>query len=164
MKRLIAVLAIVCMFSATAWAAQEQGKAPEGPGFGGPGMHMVKSLERLNLSPEQKHSVAVILKNNREEAKKLFEGMKQAHHALREVMTKTPGDEAAIRAAYKPVSEAGEKLVLHHAKVKAQIDAVLTPDQRAQAQKEREEFKGKMKERMEKGRQAFDNWIDENSK
>jgi len=163
MKRLTASMAIVLMFALTAWAGQGQGKGPDGPGFGH-GPHIVKALERLNLSPEQKHGVAVILKNNREESKKLFEALKQSHEALREVMDKTPGNEAAVRAAYKPVAEAGEKLALNHAKVKAQIDALLTPEQRAQAQKEREEFKGKMKERFEKGRGALDTWIDENSK
>ena len=164
MKRLSALLAILFLFGVTAWGAQEGAYSPESGRGGHGGPHMVKALERLNLSPEQKHAVAGILKNTREEAKKDFEAMKQAHQSLREVTDKTPGDEAAVKAAYKPVAAAGEQLALHHAKVKAQIDAVLTPEQRTQAQKEHEEFKGKIKEHFEKGHADLDKWIDENSK
>ena len=163
MKRFAAVLALVAVMAVTAMAAQEKGPGPEG--FGPEhGKGMVRMLENLNLSPEQKHQVAQILKDNQEQAKALRENMKKAHEGLREVMDKTPGDEAAVRKAVQPLAKAGEELAVNMGKTKAKIDAILTPEQKAKRTELRAKFKEHFKERMEKHHGELDAWIEQNLK
>lgn len=172
MKRFAAamvVFALVAM-AAVAAQAQEKGPAPEGmmsgPMVRGPhhGKGFVAMLEGLNLSPEQKHQVAQILKDNRDQGKALRENMKKAHLEMREVMDKTPGDEAAVRKAAQAMAKAGEEMAVHMGKVKAQIDAVLTPEQKAKRAEMRAKFKERFKARMEKHHGELDAWIEQNLK
>jgi len=124
---------LVAALAVTAMAAQAKG--PGGPGgSGGPesfgpghGKGIVRMLDDLGLSPEQKGSVAKILKDNREQSKALHEAMKKAHEGLREVMDKTPGDESLVRKAAQAMAKAGEELAVNKGKLQAKIDAVLTP-------------------------------------
>jgi len=164
MKRFAAAMVLLAVMAVTAMAAQEKG--PGGPeGFGpGHGKGLVMMLESLNLSPDQKHQVAQILKDNREQAKGLREGMKAAHENMREVMDKTPGDEAAVRKAAQGMAKAGEELAVNLGKVKAKIDAVLTPEQKAQRDAKKAEHKDRFKDRMGKHEAEMDDWIAKNLK
>jgi protein CpxP len=164
MKRIAAAMVMVMLLATAALAAQEKGPAGH-EGFGpGHGKGLVKMLEQLNLTPEQKHKVAQILKDNREQSKGLREAMKTAHEGMREVMDKTPGDEAAVRKAAQAMAKAGEELAVNMGKVKAAIDAVLTPEQKAKKAELRAAFKDRFKDRMEKHHGELDAWIEQNLK
>lgn len=164
MKRIAAALALVVMVAAVALAAPEKGPAGH-EGFGpGHGKGLVKMLEQLNLTPDQKHQVAQILKDNREQGKALREAMKTSHEAMRDVMDKTPGDEAAVRKAAQAMAKAGEELAVHAGKVKAAIDAVLTPAQKAQRDEMHAKFKERFKGRMGGHEKEIDDWIAQNLK
>jgi len=162
MKRLtLGMMLFAVLAFATMAAAQD--KAPKQEGMmADHGKGIVRMLENLNLSPDQKHQVAQILKDNREQSTPLRESMKKAFEGLREVMDKTPGDEAAVRAAAQAVAKAGEELAVNRGKVKARIDAVLTPQQKAKRTEMRANFREKFKERMGNRRHALDTWIDQN--
>lgn len=166
MKRFAAAMVVFALVAMAAVAAQAQdkGPAPEGMMPGHHGKGFVTMLESLNLSPEQKHKVAQILKDNRDQGKALRENMKKAHLEMREVMDKTPGDEAAVRKAAQAMAKAGEEMAVHMGKVKAQIDAVLTPEQKAKRAEMRAKFKERFKERMEKHHGELDAWIEQNLK
>ena len=113
MKRIIVgiLVLMIATMSAAAWAAKDAG--PEGaPGPGGPEKGFVRTLEELNLTPDQKKQVAGILKENREQTQALRQSMKQAHEAMRQVMDTTPGDEAAVRKAAQAMGKAGEDLAV----------------------------------------------------
>ena len=161
---------LVAALAVTAMAAQA--KAPGGPDApGGPesfgpghGKGIVGMLEDLGLSPEQKGTIAKILKDNREQSKTLHEAMKKAHEGLREVMDKTPGDESLVRKAAQAMAKAGEELAVNKGKMKAKIDSVLTPEQKAKAGAKKAEFKNRFKDRFEKGQKGLDDWIEKNLK
>jgi len=164
MKRFAAAMVLVAALVATAMAAQEKG--PGGPENFGPGhgKGIVKLLEDLGLTPEQKGTIAKILKDNREQSKVLHEAMKKAHEGMREVMEKSPGDESLVRKAAQVMAKAGEELAVNMGKTKAKIDSVLTPEQKAKALEKKAEFKNRFKDRFEKGQKDLDDWIEKNLK
>ena len=167
MKRFAAVMILVAALAVTAMAAQEKGPGGSGgpESFGpGHGKGIVKMLEDLGLTPEQKSTIAKILKDNREPANALHEAMRKAHEGMREVMDKTPGDESLVRKAVQAMSKAGEELAVNAGKVKAKIDSVLTPEQRAKASEKKAELKNRFKDKFEKGKKDLDDWIEQNLK
>lgn len=163
MKRMTLMLALAALLSGTAFAAP--GKGPHGVPFPhDPGKAIVKMAEELKLTPEQKRKVALILKENRDKAKALRDGMKDAAGHMGDVMIKSSGDEAAVRQAAREMAKAGEELAVHAARVKTAIDEVLTPEQKAQLAAKRDEIKNRFRDRSEKRGKALDNWIEEQLK
>ena len=171
MKGFAAVVALMVFLAASAAFAQDAKPGMDGD-MPHPGKHgmmgIIKMAEVLKLTPEQKKEVALALKDNREQAKPLRMAMKKAFEGLHEVMDKTPGDEAAVRAAVKEVAKAGEEMAVNRGKLKAKIDAILTPEQKTKRDemkaKRMAEFKAHFKEHMEKHKKAMDEWIEKNSK
>ena len=165
MKRIAVIMALVLAFSGTALAKDGKRGGPEGF-HDGSGRGIVKMADELGLSQEQKRAVAQILKENREQEKALRGAMMTAREAMGDVMAKTPGDEAAVRKAAQAVGKASEDMAVNWGKAKAKIDAVLTPEQKAKAAQKREEFKKRIKERMDQrpNSSGTDEWIDKNIK
>lgn len=163
MKRIVAIMAVLAMLATTALAAKEMAPPPDGPHHGD-GKGILKMIEDLKLSPEQKRFVAQTLKDSRAEGKALREAMKSARQQMGEVMDKTPGDEAQVRKAAQAMAKVGEDMAVHHGKVKAKIDSVLTPEQRAAASEKKQAFRDRFKDRFEKGGKALDEWIDQQLK
>lgn len=163
MKRMTIIMALVALLAGTAFAAP--GKGPHGVPFPhDPGKAIVKMADELKLTPDQKRKVALILKENRDKAKALRDGMKTAAGHMGDVMINSPGDEAAVRQAAREMAKAGEELAVHAARVKTAIDQVLTPEQKSQLAAKRDEFKNRFKERSEKRGKALDDWIAEQLK
>jgi Spy/CpxP family protein refolding chaperone len=94
----------------------------------------------------------------------LREAMKSARAGLRGVMDKSPLDEIALRKAAESVSAARTEMIVHMARTKAKVDAVLTAQQKATRADLRAEIKAKFKERREQGKQELTAWIDQNAK
>lgn len=167
MKRITVIaMALMLAFSGAALAAKDGKRGgPEGASYGS-GKGIIKMAGELGLSQEQKRSVAQILKESKEQGKALREAVLTAREGMSEVMAKTPGDEAAVRKAAQAVGKANEEMAVHAGKVKARIDAVLTPEQKAKQAQKREEFKKRIKEHMEKKRNSsqLDDWIETNLK
>lgn len=167
MKRFAAALAVVAALAVSAYAAQDAPQMPPHPGGGfmhDGGRGIIKMTEELGLSGEQKRSVAQILKDSREQGKALREAMRKAMDGMHAVMDSTPGDEAAVRKAAQAVSKAGEELAVHMGKVKASIDGVLTPEQKAKLTQLKQERKDKFKDRFEGKGRKLDDWIEKTLK
>lgn len=167
MKRIIATtlaLALSLTAAAGAFARHPGPDGPDGPMGPGNAKGIIKMVEELGLTPDQKSRVALILKDNRDQAKSLREVMRTARERMGDVMMKTPGDENAVRAAVREVSKAGEELAVHAGKVKAQIDGVLTPEQKTRLEARKDEFRNRFKDRHDKGGKALDDWIEQNLK
>ena len=137
-----------------------------GEGLGdGPAGHargIVRMIEKLDLTPAQKHEVARILKDNLEESRALRDAVKTAMEQLHAIMDKTPGNADAVRAGAQTVAKAAVELAVQRGKVKAAIDAVLTPEQRARREVLREQHKEKFKARREERRHELEAWIEKN--
>lgn len=159
-RRKLALAAALCgllLLAGAAWS----GKPVDGPG-GANGPGLARMLGELDLSAAQKREVAGILKANRDNTKALRDSVKSALDALRGVMAKTPGDEAAVRAGAKAVADAAVELAVARGRVKAAIDAVLTPGQREKRDALREQLREKWKARRLEGQGELDAWIESN--
>lgn len=154
---LTAALCALLLLATAAWAG-----APGGDGPAGKGPGLVRMLGELDLSAAQKREVAGILKANRDSTKALRDSVKSAFQALRQIMAKTPGDEAAVRAGARAAADATVELAVARGRVKAAIDAVLTPEQRAKRDTLRERFLDKWKARRLERQGALDAWIEGN--
>lgn len=163
MKRMTAVLALLALLACSAVAAEAgKGDGPPPPPFHGAGI--VKMADELGLSADQKRKVAQILKDSKAESESMHAAMRAARERLGQVMETSPGDEAAVRAAAREMAKAGEELAVHAGKVKAAVDAVLTPGQRATLAEKKGQFKDRFKGRSEGRGKALDKWIEENLK
>ena len=154
---LAAALCAVLLLSAAAWSGATGGDGPAGKGPG-----LVRMLQKLDLSAAQKREVAGILKANRDTTKALRDSVKAARESLGGVMAKTPGDEAAVRAGARAVADAAVELVVARGRVKAAMDAVLTPEQRAKRDALREALRDKWKDRRLERQGELDAWIESN--
>lgn len=152
-RMLVAAGAIVGVVAALAGAAvwaQGQGMGPHGPfghghfGFGRFAAH--HGLRDLDLTDEQKIRIKGILKAHREEFHGSVDKLRTVHKALGTISHQQEIDETAIRAAVgQAVDPLGDLAVLH-ARVRREIDAVLTPEQRQKAEALHEKLRRHLEE------------------
>jgi len=142
-KRLALVMAVVVALAGmgvTAWTAEG---AAAGAGEGGlaGGRPLVRCLretvrmlrelrQELDLTPEQKREIGIILKDYREETVAVIRAVHDRRVALMHAVRSDTIDERAIRRAAGALGEAiGDGAVLR-ARVRQQVRPVLTEEQR----------------------------------
>lgn len=141
------------------------GMGPGGPGgpggrMGGPlggllAVHPELPLQALNLTDAQREQVRTIMQGHRDESRALGE---KAHAALDALRKATEGtvDEALVNQQGLALGAViGEAAVLR-AKVRAEVLAILTPEQQAEANKlqaQRQQRMEQMKQRGDQRRQ-----------
>ena len=140
----VAGIGAAALLTGAAWsAATESGAdAPPPPGMhhGGPGMmipglfppHALKQIgEELGLTPEQHQTIKGLF----DQAKPGFEQLHKQMRANAELLVKTRPDDSAYQTVVANVSqstsEVTAQLVLQGSQLRAQIFAVLTPEQKA---------------------------------
>ena len=96
-----------------------------------PGDRLLQRMTRvLDLSSAQQEKIRALVDAHRQQCDPLREQLRTSHEALRAAEKKTPFDEAAVRALAAKQSQLQTELVVSRAKLRSQIDAVLTPEQR----------------------------------
>jgi periplasmic protein CpxP/Spy len=136
---------------------------PSGKGHGRHGERFLKVLDQLNLTESQKHDIAYILKQNREQARELRREMFAARRLVVEAITGNAYNEEAVREAAQKAALVGEQLAVMRAKVFDQIRGLLTPEQLEKIQKIKADSASKINRRMENRMSPIDRWIDQNS-
>lgn len=128
---------------------------PDGMGDMG-GMHdammmggrgMGRMLDQLNATPEQREKVRGIFEKHRPAMQKLGEEMRVSRDQFQAV---EPGDanySKAVKQASQKAAQLASRGVEEHAALRSEVYAVLTPEQRAQLPKLREEMQARMQER-----------------
>ncbi len=87
----------------------------------------------LDLSADQETSVKSVLRNHADEIAAQMTASRAARKALREAVMASPSDESTIRARAADAGRVqGDGAVLF-AKIRAELDPILTPDQREKA-------------------------------
>lgn len=117
----------------------------DGPGFGMPGMRLERMAEHLDLDDAQRESVKNIMEAAKPEIKALRERARDNRKALRNI---DPADPQVQNLAIENGELATEGTLLF-ARVRGEIHAVLTDEQRAKLA----EFQEKRKDRREERRQ-----------
>jgi len=156
----------VLVYILTGWIgvyALDSAPGPSGKGHGRHGEGFLKVLDQLNLTESQKHAIANILKQNREQARELRSEMFAAKRNLADAITGNSFNEGAVRSAAQQAAATEEQMAVLRAKAFDEIRNQLTPEQIETLQKIRADFASKIQQRMERRMSPIDQWIDQNS-
>lgn len=133
---------------------------PGGRGMGGPlggllAVHPDLPLPSLNLSDAQREQMRAILQGHRDEGKSLMDRAEASMEALRKATEATVDEGAAAQHGQALGALIAEAAVLR-GKVRAEVFAMLTPEQQAEANKihaARQQRMQQFRQRMEQRRQ-----------
>jgi len=117
-------------------------------GFGGRGFERL--AQKLNLTDEQKTQIKTILEDSKTRVKPLMETMRENHKQAENLGADGTFNEEQVARIASTQAETIKQLFVEKEKTKAQIFAVLTPEQRAEAQKLKAEFGERFKDRFKK--------------
>ena len=142
---ILAVAAILVIGVAFAIAQRSMHK-----GFGGHGMRgkqvVMMMLRRLDLTSDQQAKVKEIFEANKGTVQPLREQLKANHEKLAALGGNF--DEGQVTAIAKEQGELMSQMVVARQKVKAEIFAILTDEQKAKAQQLGQEMKQHFRDRM----------------
>jgi protein CpxP len=124
---------------------------PGGPGMrggpgGGPGGMFGPELRALDLTDAQRQQVRTIMESHRDEQKAIGDRMQAARKALQAAVTADAVDEGVIRAAAVELGAVEGDAAVLHAKIRAEVFTILTPEQVKKAKELRAEMESRMKE------------------
>lgn len=102
-------------------------------GRGGVGL----ALRGVNLTDEQQQQIRALTEQQREQSRAWSERLEAAVEAQRKAADANPVDEQAIRLATQNVAEAQAEVMIAQAKLRSAVFALLTSEQRAQAEQAR---------------------------
>jgi len=126
-----------------AWAHDADGRGPgmaeeERCGGKGGASHErgpARMAEALGLSDAQKTKVRALFKAEREKSDELMEKLAAYGKELRQAERAARFDEAAVRATALKRAQVEVELAVSRARLHSEVNAVLTPEQRARAEK-----------------------------
>ena len=160
MKKTLAVFLVMAIIGIGAVFIFAQKSSREGFGKGGFGMGrgFGRVAEKLNLSDEQKTQIKTIMDDSKTRVKPLMEAMRENRKQGKELGQDGVFNEEQVNQIANTQAETMKQLFIEREKTKAQIFAVLTPEQRAEAAKMKdgfkERFRGKGKKRFNKQPEA----------
>lgn len=139
---LLIVSGVIFVFAQSGEGAKDFGK--RGHRGGGHGFF----LRGLDLTDEQKAQFKQIMEASREKNKGVFEQLKANRQKLDEITANGAFDEAQVTAIAQQQAALHAQMIVERERVKAQIFAILTDEQRAKATEMREKMKERFKNKM----------------
>ena len=121
---------------------------PGGPGFGVGGRGAGLPLRALDLTDAQREQVRQLTQQFREQNRPSAERMRQAMEARRTASQATPPDESGIRAAMQEMAQIQSDMAVQGARLRSDVLALLTPEQRQKADELGAQRETRMKERQ----------------
>ncbi len=151
MKKLIIGLTVLALVAAGAIFIVAQNRHRGGRHFGmnGDRIHG-RMFAELNLNDEQKAKVKQIMDASKEKASPLRESMKASRQKLADLTAAGTFDEAPVSAIAGEIGNMQAQMIVERERLRSQIFAILTDEQKAKAA----EMKSKMKDRS-KARKGF---------
>lgn len=114
-----------------------------------------KIAKELGLNDEQKTQAKTILESRKEVVKPLIELMKQNHENSKNLGTDGTFDEVQVIQIANEQAETMKKLFVEKERTKAELFAILTPEQREKAKEMQAKFGEKMKGKFGRGFGGF---------
>lgn len=108
---------------------------PNGPGneqgrrHGFRAHRMMKALEQVGVTDQQKEQIKSIMRESRPTVQPLVQQLRTERKALRDAIQSSPVNEAAIRAAAGRVAQIQADLAVARAHIAERVRTVLTPEQ-----------------------------------
>ncbi|HUF04478.1 MAG TPA: Spy/CpxP family protein refolding chaperone [Aridibacter sp.] len=119
------------------------------------GMIGGRMFRHLDLTDAQKEQMKAIRQASRENTKGLRENSRNVGKQLSELGTDGTFDQGAVEMLAAKQADIQKQVIIERQKVKAQMFAVLTPDQKAKFAEMKAQMAERMKERMEKRKARF---------
>jgi periplasmic protein CpxP/Spy len=128
-------LLMVAAVSVLGICSQQAQSADASPSATTEGQHQWRAhhhhfWKALNLTDAQRQQLKQMLQNDRSANKSLMVNLVNAQKALHEAITKNPNDETTIRSLSATVGNARTELTVARAKIRSQLVAILTPEQK----------------------------------
>jgi Spy/CpxP family protein refolding chaperone len=122
------------------------GAGPHGAGFGGPGIgygphrfdpeaRIERMADALDLTKEQRDKVRAIVDKSRPQTRELHDKLADNRNQLRALMQQGNAKEADVRKLADAQGKLKADMIVQRTKVRSEIHAVLTPEQREKLQK-----------------------------
>lgn len=134
------------------------GQGGYGSGQGGP--HMDRMAQALNLTDEQQEKMAQVRDKARPEFRKLGRQMRDNRKALFGLDPTAKDYNSKLADLARQQGKLIEQMIVLRGHVRAETDAILTPEQREQAKKLMQERRDRMKDRMRDGKRGDRSWGD----
>lgn len=120
------------------------------------GMMMGRRMFRqLDLTDAQKEQIRTIRKTSRDSTKALRDSLRDTHKQLADLGTDGTFDQAAVESLAGQQADLQKQLIIERQKVKSQIFAVLTPEQKTKFNEMKANFADRMKKRFERRKERF---------
>lgn len=160
MKKLtVAILSIILVAMGAMFIFAQDGTSNKDGkrGFGkrsghhrGGGMRGGMMLRGLDLTDEQKAQVKTIMQSSKETSKPIRQQMKANREKLQTLSDSGNFDQSQVQAIANQQGALSAQMIVEKEKVKSQINAILTPEQKAKAAEMKAQFKQKREERKQK--------------
>jgi Spy/CpxP family protein refolding chaperone len=122
--------------------------------------HIFAHMSRaLDLTDDQKSKIKDVLRSHADEIKAQMQASATARHSLHDAVMAQPTNEAAIRAAAAQLGQAQGDGGLLFARIRGEIDPILTDAQRARLQSLREQ----VRQHGQGAAKAFDDFLKSDS-
>ena len=159
-KRLIVAAGLAAALAGGGALVLAQGPPPgaQGPGRpgprGGPRGGMDFGLRGVQLTDAQREQARSILDSHKTVLDEVAAKLRAAHVAFAQAVQAGAVDEAAIRERSTAVANAMADEAILRAKVRVEVEALLTPEQQEQLKQRRAEMEKRMSEGPKRGDQA----------
>jgi periplasmic protein CpxP/Spy len=156
MKKItVAILSIVLVAMGAIFIfAQKSGNDEDKRGFGKHGgKHRGGHeffLRGLDLTDEQKTQIKQIMEASKEKNKAVREQLRANHQKLDEITANGAFDEAQVTAIANQQGALSAQMIVEKERVKSQIFAILSDEQKAKAAQMKDQMKERFRNRMEK--------------
>jgi Spy/CpxP family protein refolding chaperone len=147
----LAMLAAVALSQTVVKTAQSGGHWG-GRGFGARMFGL--NADYLELTDAQQAQMKDILTKEKPTIRPLFQQLAQGHQQMRQLEQAGPFDEAKVRAVATQQSQAMTELMVQKARIKSELVAVLTPDQKDKLAKLQARREARMQKHLQQQGQA----------
>lgn len=131
----LAAVAVALMLVASVAVSQSAARPESGEGFGFEHHLLNMMTDYLDLTDAQQAQVKQIMAAEKPTILPLVQQLHQTQQQLRQIEESGSFDEAKVRALASQQSQTLGELIVEKAKIHSQIFNILTPDQKAKAQK-----------------------------
>lgn len=107
--------------------------------------------DELDATQEQRTNAKRILAESKTRVEPLVQELKSTHQQLAELGKDGTFNEQRVNELAEQQSETMKQLIFEKEKTKAQLFAILTPEQRTKAEQMKERFMGKFRQKAEMG-------------
>lgn len=109
-------------------------------GGGGPMGHLKHTLHKLDLTEQQEDEIDALFDNSRADFRDLRDKMMDQRDEFHDLVSADKYNAKKIEAAADAQSKLMKRMMLQGAKLKSDIHAILTPEQREEAKKHHRRF------------------------